>query len=171
VVAIDPCPSVACTRWIGAPRSSAWLARACRSQWLLTSAAIPARWLAFRKIGVTRERSSGFPDRDAKHRRVQPRGALQGRELAPYPRRQQNNARAASLAENEDLPGFAAGLKIAPSLRIREAGLPFAADALCLCPLRLRRSRRPSLTPICVSCQSGSSFSCRCESPTLRAMA
>jgi len=45
-------------------------ARAMRSQWLLTSAAIPARWLASRTIRVTRERSSGCPERGANTGRV-----------------------------------------------------------------------------------------------------
>jgi len=39
-------PSVACTKWTGAPRSRAWLAWAWRSQWGLTSPAMPARFAA-----------------------------------------------------------------------------------------------------------------------------
>ena len=50
---------------MGAPRLSAWEACACRSQWVLMFEVIPARTLASRTIRVTRDRSSGFPERDA----------------------------------------------------------------------------------------------------------
>src|SRR5262249_47802753 len=59
VVAIDRCPSVSLTRWIGAPRSRAWLARACLRQWGETGASRPARLAAAR----TTRQSWGCPKR------------------------------------------------------------------------------------------------------------
>lgn len=46
VVATEAWPKVACTRWIGAPRSRAWEAWACRSQWGKTGTSTPARTAA-----------------------------------------------------------------------------------------------------------------------------
>jgi hypothetical protein len=82
---------------------------------VLTLAAIPARWLGCRTIRVTRDRSRGFPRTGREHWRVQPLCALQAGELAPHARRQQDDAGAPALAMNQDLPGFAAGLKIPPA--------------------------------------------------------
>ena len=68
VVRRSACPSVVLTRWIGAPRSSAWLAWAWRSQWGDTAAAMPARLAAARTMRHTcvavrappwRERNTG----------------------------------------------------------------------------------------------------------------
>ncbi len=68
VVATEACPSVACTRWIGAPRSRLCEAWACRSQCAETSpgspasaaAAFTARWTALGSSAPPfRERNTG----------------------------------------------------------------------------------------------------------------
>jgi translation initiation factor IF-2 len=56
VVATRACPRVACTRWIGAPRSSAWVAWAWRSQCGDTP---PGRWAAPRGPGGVGWRRGG----------------------------------------------------------------------------------------------------------------
>jgi len=64
---------------------------------------------------VTRERSNCFPRTGGEHWRVEARCAPQRGELAPHAGRQENDARAPPFAVDEDLPGVAAGLKVAPA--------------------------------------------------------
>ena len=78
VVATLLWPSVACTRWIGAPRSRACEACAWRSQCADTAAGRPARAAAAFTIRCTWEGSSAPPlaERIRAHRAWPPRGAV-----------------------------------------------------------------------------------------------
>jgi hypothetical protein len=88
---------------------------AWRSQCVLTFAASPARLQASFTIRATRERSSGFPEREANAGASGPAVPLSRAIWLHTPSLQQNDTRAAALAVNQDLAGIAARLQIAPA--------------------------------------------------------
>ena len=128
MVATEACPSVAATRWIGAPRSRAWVAWAWRSQWGDTPARRPARLAAAstrRCAWRTRSPRHAPALAGAEHRRVRLRAGSpvrprppQGQQVGPHGRRQEHRPRLAPLAVDRHLPlppSARPGLEVAPA--------------------------------------------------------